>query len=759
MSAKPSRGLLSPQLDLVQLTRNVTICTRHLKDSVTCLSRPATQVVRDKGFTNHKDYLDAWMPLLEMEAAAEAGDSGLGTMVENVRVTIKREASSSGSGPAVFRGTFRLPTTFCFNRSIEFGGAEPESLKDDEELTGTPSCPLDYLCIRYQVNCGSIIKSKAQASSFAPVIDTHFTWVGHAGVVSVKKVTAGRGGHERIKSGSKKNKAKDKKQQEEVFVEVSFLLTHNSPQPPPQLMVSEGADVFLEIMPKTEVTRNTCESVVILFSFNFSCSSVRACMLTHLCLLVCICADERHLNLGRRSSCEVNVRGLGGKPLPGNNDRQAKAIQTALTNTLSTIQGPPGTGKSYTGVKLVYLFNKINQQLAREGKGKKKTILFCGPSNKSVDHVARILKERLGASCPKLVRMYGSAIETKDYPIPQTHVQTRRGTKDLKSDPSLQEISLHHIIRRNGNKHAEEINQLDNFFARCLEEPNKYKATREDLERHRELVNKASIEELGNYEVILTTCAMGGNKKLVKGAKEQIFQVIIDECAMSPEPHSLVPIVANKAKQVVLIGDHKQLRPIIRCKQAEELGLDQSLFERLYEKYPKQRVFLDKQYRMAEIFVYLKKEFKLDVANIKILSQYNAQRNLIEQRLLQLCEDREVFDRYDQHKVNVSTVVSSQGGEWDYVIVSTVRSLPSYKIEPHATLGWCHQNMGFITDQNQVNVALTRARRGLIIVGDKELLECDPLWKDLIQSYEHEHCIKKAGEFPPPPSRRRRRRN
>lgn len=84
---------------------------------------------------------------------------------------------------------------------------------------------------------------------------------------------------------------------------------------------------------------------------------------------------------------------------------------------------------------------------------------------------------------------------------------------------------MHHIIRRNGNKHAEEINQLDDFFACCLKEPNEYKATREDLERHRELVNKASIEELGNYEVILTTCAMGGNKKLVKGAKEQIFQV------------------------------------------------------------------------------------------------------------------------------------------------------------------------------------------------------------------------------------------
>lgn len=65
--------------------------------------------------------------------------------------------------------------------------------------------------------------------------------------------------------------------------------------------------------------------------------------------------------------------------------------------------------------------------------------------------------------------------------------------------------------------------------------------------------------------------------------------------------------------------------------------------------------------QQAEIILYLKKEFKLDVANIKILSQYNAQRNLIEQKLIQLSKDHEVLDRYDKNKVNVSTVVSSQG--------------------------------------------------------------------------------------------------
>lgn len=71
---------------------------------------------------------------------------------------------------------------------------------------------------------------------------------------------------------------------------------------------------------------------------------------------------------------------------------------------------------------------------------------------------------------------------------------------------------------------------------------------------------------------------------------------------MSQEPHSLVPIVAHKAKQVVLIGDHKQLRPIVKCREAAQLGLTQSLFERLFERRIQRnfkKVFLTDQYRMV----------------------------------------------------------------------------------------------------------------------------------------------------------------
>ena len=81
-----------------------------------------------------------------------------------------------------------------------------------------------------------------------------------------------------------------------------------------------------------------------------------------------------------------------------------------------------------------------------------------------------------------------------------------------------------------------------------------------------------------------------------------LFQIIIDEAGMCQEPHCLVPIIATKAKQVVLIGDHKQLRPIIISKEAAELGLETSLFERYGNNHSSTNmafVMLNTQYRMV----------------------------------------------------------------------------------------------------------------------------------------------------------------
>ena len=78
-------------------------------------------------------------------------------------------------------------------------------------------------------------------------------------------------------------------------------------------------------------------------------------------------------------------------------------------------------------------------------------------------------------------------------------------------------------------------------------------------------------------------------------ACDNVQQCIIDECGMCMELESLVPITSSKAKQVVLIGDHKQLQPVVIDQQALTLGLNISMFERLSDRAQ----MLEIQYRMV----------------------------------------------------------------------------------------------------------------------------------------------------------------
>ncbi|KAK7490446.1 hypothetical protein BaRGS_00018232 [Batillaria attramentaria] len=824
MSAEPRRGVLQPRTDLVHTARNASVCTRHVRDPVMTLSRFATRTTRDQHFTNYRDYARSWMPLLEMEAAYGAGGGDGGFVIERAILKMQPGEEAEASKPARCKGTFTLASKFCFDRCIEFGGKATDSIKEDEETPGNGAFPLDYLCIRYRMECPGPVVSRVKESPVPEAVDRHYTWVGHASIMDVQRLEPKQTKRPRREGrNASAVKGGQKKEGDEDPIQISVVLSPSSPPPPKQLLQKDGAEVTLEILPKSEVDRRAQLYLTILPGQDKKQTLKLAQAVAYGTSIPEL--EIEHFRLG----IFVENHEVQAPKLPRNNRAQLLAIQTALTNSLSLIQGPPGTGKTYTGIKLVYLFCKINRQLEAEGKGKK-TVLFCGPSNKSVDLVAKLLKLRLGEKCPKIIRMYGSAIESKEYPIPRGNVKSSRGMRDLMSDPELKDIALHHVIRQADKPYAEEIAKYGRFFDKCRRDPKTYRLENEDIRRYRKLLRDATVEELQEYEVVLTTCAVGGNKKLCDGTKGSVFQVIIDECAMSPEPHSLVPIIATKARQVVLIGDHKQLRPIITCQAAADLGLDQSLFERLYEQYPANTVFLDTQYRMhpqicefpsqefyegklktrfryregeqplpfwprhpgtpeevphilvdvrgeeetltvstdegneksksnvleaekvMEILAFLKFH-GVELQYIKVLTQYNAQRHLLEERMKQLAEQRSHnFSRYDQHKSkqNVSTVVSSQGGEWDYVILSTVRSLPSYKIEPHPTHGWCRQNLGFITDKNQVNVALTRAKKGIIIVGNVELLRCDEVWRNLVDRYQGLGCYYDATEFPPP---------
>jgi len=102
------------------------------------------------------------------------------------------------------------------------------------------------------------------------------------------------------------------------------------------------------------------------------------------------------------------------------------------------------------------------------------------------------------------------------------------------------------------------------------------------------------VHELKNYDVILCTCAASASPRLTLGAN--INQIMIDEGGMCMEPECLIPLVSFKcANQVVLIGDHKQLQPIVFNAVAKNLGLEKSLFER----YKNRALMLNEQYRMV----------------------------------------------------------------------------------------------------------------------------------------------------------------
>ena len=111
-----------------------------------------------------------------------------------------------------------------------------------------------------------------------------------------------------------------------------------------------------------------------------------------------------------------------------------------------------------------------------------------------------------------------------------------------------------------------------------------------------------------------------------------------------------------------------------------------------------------------QVFSCLVNTHDIEPSNVLIMSQYNAQRGLVQGRL-----EESGFEN-----VCVQTVVASQGGERDYVILSLVRSLPHHQIDEKPSDGWKKKHLGFIIDEHQINVALTRAKKGLIIVGEFE---------------------------------------
>jgi regulator of nonsense transcripts 1 len=290
------------------------------------------------------------------------------------------------------------------------------------------------------------------------------------------------------------------------------------------------------------------------------------------------------------------------------------------------------------------------------------------------------------------------------------------------------------------------------------------------------LKKKAEEEIINECQVVVTTCISSFDKRL---NSFRFPIVLIDEATQACESECILPLL-HGAKHAIIVGDHCQLGPVVLCKNAAKAGLKMSLFERLvklkikphmlqvqYRMHPKlsefpSNTFYDgnlqngvtsdeRTYYNVNIWPNVKKptffyhivgkeEFSASGTSylnreeadfietivksllkctvkpeqIGIITPYEGQRCYIVSRMLKNCASTEI---------EVSSVDSFQGREKDYIIMSCVRSNN-------------HHGIGFLDDPRRLNVSLTRARYGLILVGNAMALSNHQLWINLLDHYQ-----------------------
>ena len=121
---------------------------------------------------------------------------------------------------------------------------------------------------------------------------------------------------------------------------------------------------------------------------------------------------------------------------------------------------------------------------------------------------------RMGEYKPNFVRVYGRSIEAMEFPIPGRTFISKKSTRSLCGDIDLKDVSLHHLIRQKGKKHAEDIVAYDKMFKDA-----DYMPMPEEVKRYVHIVREASIDEIRKHDVILCTTAVGSNPKVLEATK------------------------------------------------------------------------------------------------------------------------------------------------------------------------------------------------------------------------------------------------
>ncbi|XP_053106245.1 helicase with zinc finger domain 2 [Hemicordylus capensis] len=753
------RGFLTPFVELWNVAPGFDVCLQHTEKPIDCFSKYTTQASKE-AYEDALDYRKVWLPLSDMEAASCAVSENDPIVLYDVKIVWEKRRTKRGQ----LQGTFSFTKQFLKECAIEvdfsycylcirLSGLKADGRQDDAEA------------LSHRLQNLSLAKNNSEASKFTADPAT-YTWVAH---------------------GCTEEFDDNEKSDQRGKVMVRFYVNFMSMENVPVEVTQETSRFIVELIPKLLPDVRKEKAIWHLQHANELTKSIALGKEIPYQVM-------RKSNVLKRTSFDLP----GGRTL---NPSQYQAISEALRNPFTLIQGPPGTGKTVVGSHIVYWFHQLNQ----EGKGKEPTlgdkdeasshILYCGPSNKSVDVVAEMLLKMRPSLRP--LRVYGETIEHMEFPYPGSSLHiSRKAQRDSKSKPEIRDITLHYRIRHPPNPSAQQICEFDARVRRGEE------IAEDEVTQYKQLLSTARKYELKRHDVILCTCSASCAAFLVDGLN--VKQVLIDECGMATEPETLIPLVNHRRlEKVVFLGDHKQLRPVVHNDFCKTLGMETSLFER----YKHQALLLDTQYRMhkdicqfpseafyhgklktghnphnrsstlyhnnrdccpiifghiegrekslmvstedgnensranleeAEQAVRISKQLTLDRTTkpeqIAILTPYNAQ----------VVEIKKLLSQEGLRDVTVCTIMKSQGNEWKYVIVSTVRSCSRSAIDKKPTRSWQKKNLGFVIDPNQINVCITRAQEGLCIIGNRYLLESNPLWRRLVEHYRNQGCYTTA---------------
>jgi ATP-dependent RNA/DNA helicase IGHMBP2 len=457
--------------------------------------------------------------------------------------------------------------------------------------------------------------------------------------------------------------------------------------------------------------------------------------------------------------------------IPSLNKKQQDAVQMILeASELAIVHGPPGTGKTTTLVQAIKALVKQNG----------KQILVVAASNTAVDLLTEKLAEenletlRIGNPARISEKLLSLTIDGK-----MAGHESLKAIKKLKKQAAEYKNMAHKYKRNFGRAEQEQRKALFNEAHKILKEADK--------------TEQYIIDQLISKAQVITATLVGANHHLLK--KIYFDTVVIDEAGQALEPGCWIPIL--KSRKLILAGDHCQLSPTVKSAEAARKGLSKTLLEKAVELHPEAVVLLEEQYRMHEdIMGYSSSVFyadKLkahstvaerllfpsdralsfidtagrgfeekqegtsivnpeeadfllkhlaDYANllltfygvasfpkIGIIAPYQEQVKVLGTGLTNSGIPEELWP-----SITINTVDSFQGQEREVIYLSLTRSNDE-------------QIIGFLADIRRMNVAMTRAKSKLVIIGDSATLSKLPFYADLVTYTDKKLSYQSAWEF------------